>query len=436
VEVLPSWNCFHLGGLDDGTTSIRQVARRVNIAAVANEAGVGIGTVSRVINGSPNVRPTTRQQVLEVIERLNYRPSRLAAGLSRGRTGAVGILVPFLTRPSVVERLAGAIAVFDEQGYDTVVFNVESPQQRDRHVEALLSQHRADGVMVFSLRLADAQLAAFKRAHVPLSMVDVDAAGVPSAVIDDVDGGRLATAHLLELQHRRIGFIGDRSQRGLGFRSGRRRLTGYYRALEAAGVTLDPALVQVGASSSDAATTLAAVLLTRPDPPTAIFAASDTQAMGVLAAAANLDIEIPDELSVIGFDDIETAALLQLSTVRQPLAMSGAEGARRLAAQLRGEVVRPISTRLPLEVIQRASTAKRPGVRPVRTGRVRPRPESADRPESPDRPETAEGIGPVDGRERGRPAQARASPGPRPPVLRTGAAGSRPTAPHAGTGRQ
>ena len=146
----------------------------VNIAAVATRAGVGVGTVSRVINGSPHVRDSTRRRVLEVIDGLNYRPSRLASGLSRGRTGAVGILVPFLTRPSAVERLAGVIAGLDEQGYDTVVFNVETTQQRDHHVEALLSQHRTDGVVVISLRLATYQLAAFQRAKVPLSMVDVD----------------------------------------------------------------------------------------------------------------------------------------------------------------------------------------------------------------------------------------------------------------------
>jgi DNA-binding LacI/PurR family transcriptional regulator len=407
MEWVPRWNCFHPGGPDHGTSSVEAVPRRVNIAAVATEAGVGIGTVSRVINGSPNVRATTRRRVLDVIQRLNYRPSRLAAGLSRGRTGAVGILVPFLTRPSVVERLAGAIGVFDEQGYDTVVFNVETREQRDHHVEALLAQHRADGVMVLSLRLTPAQVAAFKRAHVPLSMVDVDAAGVPSTVIDDVEGGRLAAAHLLELGHRRIGFVGDRSEGGLGFRSGRRRLTGYSRALEAAGLVVDPALVQIGVASSAAATDLATVLLSGPEPPTAIFAASDTQAMGVVAAAANLAIEIPDELSVVGFDDIEAAALLQLSTVRQPLAFSGAEGARRLAAQLRGEVVRPICTKLPLQVIQRASTAKRPGFGPARTGRRRAGDASGGR------------------RQPAGPASARASPAPRPPVLRATPAAAR-----------
>jgi DNA-binding LacI/PurR family transcriptional regulator len=331
----------------------------VNIAAVATEAGVGVGTVSRVINGSQNVRATTRRRVLAVIDRLEYQPSRLASGLSRGQTGAVGILVPFLTRPSVVERLAGVIAVLDQLGYDTVVFNVETRQQLDRHVEALSSKHRADGVVVVSLPLSPAQLAAFRRANVPLSMVDVDAAGVASIVIDDIEGGRLATAHLLELGHERIAFIGDRPQDGLGFRSARRRLTGYRRALEATGIAVDPTLVCDGPHGSASAGALAETLLLSPDPPTAIFAASDTQAMGVLAAAAKLGVEVPDQLSVVGFDDIEAASLLQLSTVRQPLAGSGAEASRRLGMLLQGRMVRPMCVTLRVEVIQRASTAKR-----------------------------------------------------------------------------
>ena len=378
------------------------MARRVNIAAVATEAGVGIGTVSRVINGSPNVRATDAATGAR-----RDRPAQLPAqpiglGSVRGRTGAVGILVPFLTRPSVVERLAGAIAVFDEQGYDTVVFNVETRQQRDRHVEALsvpAPGRRGDGGVA-----AAGGRPNWPRSngpHVPLSMVDVDAAGVPSTVIDDVEGGRLATAHLLELGHRRIGFIGDRSEGGLGFRSGRRRLTGYSRALEAAGIRLGPG---AGADRSrqrgGRRRRWPKVLLSGPDPPTAISPRPTRRPWGCWPPPPISPSRYPDELSVIGFDDIETAALLQLSTVRQPLAFSGAEGARRLDAQLRGEVVRPICTRLPLQVIQRASTAKRPGLGPARIGRVRSGEEPGGR------------------RKPGGPASARASPGSRPPVLR------------------
>jgi LacI family transcriptional regulator len=335
--------------------------RRATIADVAAASGVGVGTVSRVINGAANVRETTRVSVQKVIDQLGYRPSHLAASLSRGTARTMAIVVPHLTRPSVVMRLAGALAVLDEQGYDTVVCNVDTPQQRDHHLAALTRRHRADGVMVVSLRLSRQQLASFQRAGVPLVTVGVLAPGVPQTVIDDVTGGRLATQHLLSLGHRRIGFVGDTARRmsatNLGLSSSQYRLTGYRQALSAAGVGYDPALVRRGLYGAVNAEALAAELLALPDRPSAIFATSDTQAMGVLTAADRRGLPVPGLLSVIGFDDIESAALLGLSTVRQPLERSGAEGARRLCALLRGERVRPLRQQLALEVVQRSSTA-------------------------------------------------------------------------------
>ena len=351
--------------------------RRATIADVAAASGVGVGTVSRVINGAPNVREATRFSVLKVIDRLGYRPSHLAASLSRGTARTMAIVVPHLTRPSVVMRLAGALAVLDEQGYDTVVCNVDTPQQRDHHLAALTRRHRADGVMVVSLRLSRQQLESFQRAGVPLVTVGVLAPGVPQTITDDVMGGRLATGHLLALGHRRIGFIGDThrmSATHLGFSSSQHRLSGYRQALAAAGVGYDPGLVRRGPFGPANAEALAAELLALPDRPSAIFAASDTQAMGVLTAADRCGVAVPGQLSVIGFDDIESAALLGLSTVRQPLENSGAEGARRLCALLRGEWVRPLRQRLTLEVVHRASTATfrvsgRPRSEAVRPGR-------------------------------------------------------------------
>jgi len=334
---------------------------RPTIADVAAAAGVGVGTVSRVLNGGVNVRESTRLNVLEVIERLGYRPSHLAAALSRGSQRTVAILVPHLTRPSTVARLAGALAVLDEQRYDTIVCNVDTPEQRDHHLAALTARHRADGVIVVSVHLAGQHLAAFRRGRIPLATVDVLAPGVPQTIVDDVAGGRLATAHLLSLGHRRIGFVGDavpgRSARDLGFASSRRRLLGYRRELAAAGLTADPELVRLGPDGPAVAAELAEQLLRLPDPPTAIFAASDTQAMGVLRAAELCGFPVPGRLSVVGFDDIESAALLNLSTVRQPLQRSGAEGARRLCALLRGALVRPLRQQLPLWIVQRSSSA-------------------------------------------------------------------------------
>ncbi len=167
--------------------------------------------------------------------------------------------------------------------------------------------------------------------------------------------------YLIGLGHRRIGFVGDmasaRPPAGLGFTSSANRLRGYRQALAAAGIAFDAALIRRGPHDAAGAAEHAAQLLKAHDPPTAIFAASDTQAIGVLSAAERLGVAVPGQLSVVGFDDIESAALLGLSTVRQPLARSGAEGAQRLCALLRGERLRERRQELPLELVARASTA-------------------------------------------------------------------------------
>jgi DNA-binding LacI/PurR family transcriptional regulator len=344
---------------------------RVTIADVAAASGVGVGTVSRVINGGANVRESTRRSVLTVIKQLGYRPSYLAASLSRGTPRTIAIVVPHLTTPSAVMRLAGALTVLDEQGYDTVVCNVDTQGQRDHHLTALTSRYRVDGVIVVSLRLSRQWLASFRRAGVPLVAVDAALTGVPHTVTDDVAGGRMATEHLLSLGHRRIGFVGDRhlpARTDLGFTASQQRLCGYQQALRGAGLEYDTGLVRRGPHGAANAEALAAELLALPDPPSAIFAASDTQAMGVLAAADRAGRPVPGELSVIGFDDIESAMLLGLSTVRQPLEDSGAEAARRLCALLRGESIGELRQQLALEVVHRSSTARLRGSGPSLAG--------------------------------------------------------------------
>ncbi len=211
-------------------------------------------------------------------------------------------------------------------------------------------------------------MAEFRAAAVPLVAVDVSLPGLPHTIIDDVAGGELATRHMTSLGHRRIGFVGDRQPPGksasLGFRSSDRRLVGYHRALTTAGLPAEARLIRLGPHGPASAEALAAEMLAQPEPPSAIFAASDTQAMGVVAAAEGLGLAIPGELSVVGFDDIQTAELLGLSTVRQPLEDSGALGAERLCAIMRGGEVRPLRQLLPLQIIQRRSSAgvaQRPG---------------------------------------------------------------------------
>jgi DNA-binding LacI/PurR family transcriptional regulator len=335
---------------------------RVTIADVAADAGVGVGTVSRVLNGSDQVRASTLRAVQDAIDRLGYRPSHAAAALVRGTPRTVAVVVAHMTRPSTVVRVASALAVLAQEGYDTIVCNVDTPQQRDRHLETLLPTHRTDGVLAISLPLSGEQLAQFGRTGVTLVSVDAVAPGVPQTIIDDVAGGRLATGHLIGLGHRRIGFVGDlafgRPPAGLGFTSSAHRLRGYRQVLAEAGIRFEPSLIRRGRHDAAVAAEHAVQLLKAHDPPTAIFAASDTQAIGVLAAADLLGVAVPDQLSVVGFDDIESAAFLGLSTVRQPLARSGTEGAQRLCALLRGERLRVRRSELPLELVPRASTAR------------------------------------------------------------------------------
>ena len=322
---------------------------------------MGVGTVSRVLNGSEQVRASTQQGVLDSIDRLGYRPSYAAAALVRGTPHTIALIVAHLTRPSTVVRVASALAVLEDQGYDTIVCNVDTAPERDRHLEALLPTHRADGVLAVCLPLSRDHLRLFARTGVALVSVDATNPKVPQTVIDDVAGGRLATSHLIALGHRRIGFVGDvpfaSPPAGLGFTSSANRLRGYNQALAAAGIPVEPGLIQRGPHEAATAAEHAAQLLKSPDPPSAIFAASDTQAIGVLAAADRLGVTVPGRLSVVGFDDIESAAFLSLSTVRQPLARSGAEGARRLCALLRGEQVRPRRQELPIELMARGSSA-------------------------------------------------------------------------------
>jgi DNA-binding LacI/PurR family transcriptional regulator len=301
----------------------------VTIADVAAHAGVGAGTVSRVLNQSPRVSETTRARVLAAIAALDYRPNPMAQGLSRGRCRTLGVVVPFFTHASAVERLRGVVAALDGSSYDLVLFNVESPLHRDEHFATLTRRDRADGLLVMSLPPPPSSLERLASAGVPTVLLDTQGEGVPCVVTDDVEGGRLATRHLLDLGHRRIAFLGDDPANPLGFTSSTCREQGFRETMAAAGVDVGADDILHGPHVRAVARDLAIDVLSGPEPPTAVFAASDTQALGVLEAAREVGLGVPADLSVVGFDDVEVSSYAGLTTVRQPLYASG-----RLAAEL------------------------------------------------------------------------------------------------------
>lgn len=334
----------------------------VTIRDVAARAEVGAGTVSRVLNNSSRVSDATRTRVQAAIDELGYRPNPLARGLSRGRCQTIGVIVASFTEASAIERLRGVVAAIDGSRYDLVLFNVESPAHRDEHV-ASLNRHRADGLLIVSLPLPGRQLEQLLGTGISLVLIDATAEGAPSVVIDDEAGGRLATDHLVELGHRRIGFIGDSPTNVFGFRSSADRERGYRKRMVAAGFPVLGDHVLYGAHDHQVAYDLASEMLRDPHRPTAVVACSDVQALGAIEAARDLGLHVPGQLSVVGFDDIEIAQHVKLTTVRQPLFRSGQLGTELLLERLEGTGRRedvPERTELPVELVVRSTTAPPP----------------------------------------------------------------------------
>lgn len=333
---------------------------RHTLQDVALHAGVSKATASRVLNDSLQVDPDTRRRVLAAMAELDYTPSAAARRLSFGRTLTISVVTSFLTRPQAAERLRGIDAVLSDSEFDLVIYNVETVEKRDQYLRSLALAQRTDGLLVISLPPRDEDVRRLSSAAIPVVVVDAHApsvAGLPHVVGDDIAGGEIATHHLLALGHRRIAFVGDQFDSPFGFTSSRHRFIGYERAQAAAGVAARPDHVALGAHSRYEARELAARLLSADDRPSAIFAASDTQALGVISAAHEAGLRVPEDLSVIGYDDIEIAEYLGLTTVRQQLFESGRLGAEMLLAEVRSRSATPPSVVLPPDVVVRGTTA-------------------------------------------------------------------------------
>src|SRR5829696_598056 len=329
--------------------------RGTTIARVAEEAGVGVGTVSRVLNGSPAVSDGTRRRVLQAIATLDYQPSPAARALSTGRTNAIGVVAPFFTQPSVIERLRGVSHTLAREGYQLILHDVERPDLRRELFRSLAARGRIDGLLAISLAPTDRETRRLQRAGVPIVLLDRDHHELPCITIDDVEGGRMAAEFLLGLGHTRIAFLGDEEANLFGFDSSAHRREGFEAAMAAAGATPPPEWVLRRPHGREEARTAAQEMLARDDRPTAVFASSDVQAIGVLEAAHDVGLPVPDELSVIGFDNVEAAGYTGLTTVAQPLEEIGRLGADLLLRAVSGETV--VSRRMPLEIVERGSTA-------------------------------------------------------------------------------
>jgi LacI family transcriptional regulator len=332
--------------------------KTATIHDVARVAGVGIGTVSRVINNSPGVRPITREKVLAAIAELNYKPDPIARSMILKRTDSIGVILPFFTRFFFIEVLKGIEAAIKSIGSELVLYSVETDAQRDHYFAELPMRRKVDGLLSLSLRPKEEYAERFRESEVPVVLIDAYSPQLTSIVVNNVEGAYLAVKYLIEKGHLRIGFINGIIEGNFKFNQANDRLIGFHRAFGEAGLLFEPELVLVTEWNRKGGCEAAMQLLTLPNRPTAIFAASDMQAVGVLEAAKMLNIVVPDELSVIGFDGIELSELLDLTTMQQPMYQMGKLGVWKLMERIKNPQQKPELIRLDTTLVERRTVIR------------------------------------------------------------------------------
>jgi LacI family transcriptional regulator len=322
---------------------------------------VGIGTVSRVVNGSLHVSVQTRAKVMAAVEQLGYVPAQPSQKQPADQGRLIAVVIPDFGSPASVPRLIGLVAALRSRGAHAVIYPITAPDEARRVLLELPKISSLDGVIIMSLPLRGDEGERLAGSRFPVVLLDASHPDLPRVTVDDVSGGRLATQHLIDLGHARIAFVGEPARNPMWFATSVQREEGFREALAKAGIERTPKYMRYGPHLRSAARQLATELLALSVPPTAVVAASDTQAVGVIEAARASGRTVPGDLSVIGYDDIDLAALVGLTTVRQPLETSGIRAAEILLGALEaGLKPRPFNDMLSLELVVRQTTAAPP----------------------------------------------------------------------------
>jgi LacI family transcriptional regulator len=328
--------------------------RRVTIGDVAARAGVSIATVSKVINGRYGVAAATLARVQAVIDELGYESSIAAQSLRSHRTNVIGILVADI-EPFSAELLKGAAQAIRGTGYELVVYSGGGlggePAGWERRYLSRVSGTLTDGTILVTPTVVDVEV----EQGAPVVAVDphTGSSSLPTVASDNLKGAIIATEYLIGLGHRRIGFLAGRPD----LESARLREQGFRQALAAAGIALDPEFVRVGGYQFETSEEPARQMLQLAQRPTAIFAANDLSAIRTMEVAGSLGLSVPEDLSVIGFDNVPEAALTSpgLTTIEQPIQTMGFEAVRMLIALIDQTPSGPLQLTLPTSLVVRQS---------------------------------------------------------------------------------
>jgi LacI family transcriptional regulator, galactose operon repressor len=320
---------------------------------VAKDAGVSITTVSRMLNDPDKVNSETRKRVLASIDKLSFVPKAEARARAMQKSGRIGVITPFFTAPSFSQRLRGIAGALSPKNYELVIYTVDSTDHLQRYLSTLPITGNLDGLIILSLQIGDTEAHRLIDHDLPAVLIEFPHPDLNCVEIDDVQGGYMATTYLLRKGHRRIAFLGDTDLPEYSIHPVNLRLSGYRQALKKSGINLPETFVRLAPYSQEQTRQVARELFSLPKPPTAIFAATDFQALGVLKAARQLNVEVPQHLAVIGFDDLDMAEYADLTTVSQHLDESGRLAVEILITQIESSSQLPRHVKIPLTLIER-----------------------------------------------------------------------------------
>jgi len=328
---------------------------KVSIKDVAREAGVSHATVSRALRGSPLISPPTTARVKAMANKMGYSVNAVARSLVTGKTHTIGVVVTSIADPFVGGVTAGIEAFANERGYSTILATCHADPETEKRMVDSLRERGVDGILVTSSRVGAEYSSMATEMRVPIVLLNNQRpGGYPDSVaIDNVGSAQRAVEHLLELGHRRIAYVGH----SLGYASECDRRQGYQLALNGAGLEIQPAYILQADSTPESGAKAAATLAALTPRPTAIFCYNDITALGVLAYSREQDLRVPQDWSVIGFDDLFLSQHLYppLTTIRQPMDEMGREAAKLLLGLIAGEEI-AADVRMPGELIVRQST--------------------------------------------------------------------------------
>ena len=328
---------------------------------VARLAGVSAATVSRALRGVRGVAEGTRTRVLAAAAELGYAISPAASSLATGRTGTIGVIVPYVDRWYFSRIISGVERVLREAGISLLLYNLGDDAGRARFFADFPLRRRVDAVLVLSLPLSEAERELLLSLDAPLVTIGTEEPGADSVGIDDHGAAVTAMRHLVQLGHREIGFIGESAPVPLGFTTPLRRLAAYREVYHAVcredGREPEAGFETGGGFTVTGGEQAMGTLLGLPRRPSAVFAASDEMAFGALRALRRAGLRVPDDVSVLGFDDHDLAGLLELSAVAQPVAELGAHAGRLLLARLSDGKILTTPAIFRTRLVLRGSTA-------------------------------------------------------------------------------